>query len=95
MGNPFEELVEILSDRFRDIVREELKMLNTDKNGVDEDKYLTVEKTREFLNCSKQHVYALKKMIPHVKRGSKLYYKVEDLKNYMERGRVSQIKKFA
>lgn len=95
MKNPYEELVEVLTDRFRDIVREELRALNTDKNGVDTEKYLTVEKTMEFLDCSKQHVYELKERIEHIKRGSRLYFKVKDLNNYLERGRVAKVKQYA
>jgi hypothetical protein len=95
MANPFDELADLLTDRFRSIVREELQRIGTDKNGMDEGEYLTVEKTMQFLDCSKQHVYHLKKTIPHIVRGSRLYFKVLDLKDYMERGRVSQNKKFA
>ena len=95
MGNPFDELVIVLTDRFRDIVREELRALTADKNGMDIDEYLTVDKTMQFLDCSKQHVYKLKERIPHVIRGSRLYFKVEDLKNYMERGRIAKVKQYA
>jgi hypothetical protein len=57
MANPFDELADLLTDRFRSIVREELQRIGTDKNGMDEGEYLTVEKTMQFLDCSKQHVY--------------------------------------
>lgn len=88
MVNPFEELLEEITDRVRQAVREELKALLADKNGVDTTEFLNVEQTAKFLDCSKPHVYLLKERIPHIIRGSRLYFKVDDLKMYMDSGRV-------
>lgn len=83
----FSDLIEVLTEKFRDIVKEELRNQHVDKNGVDTEKYLTVEQTAQFLNCSVPHVYKLKERMPHIKKGAKLYYKVEDLNNYLDSGR--------
>ncbi|MDR6805545.1 hypothetical protein J2Y45_002146 [Dyadobacter sp. BE34] len=66
----------------------ELKDAQLDKNGVDTEKYLTVEKTAEFLNCSIDFIYKLKNRIPHSKINAKLYFKIGDLNNYLDSGRI-------
>ena len=74
-------------DKLEEMVRT-IKDANQDKNGMDQEQYLTVEKTSLFLDCSTPYVYTLKTRIPHVLRGARLYFKKSDLIEYMDRGRV-------
>ncbi|MCF2443633.1 helix-turn-helix domain-containing protein [Dyadobacter sp. CY345] len=60
----------------------------TDRNGMDEESFFTVKKTAEFLDVSEPYVYTLKKKLPHIIRGGRLYFKKSDLVEYLEKGRV-------
>lgn len=84
----FGQLIEELTDRFRDIVKEELRNLHADENGMDTTKYLTAEQTAEFLGCSLDFVYRLKNRMPHSKKNAKLYFRLDDLNSYLDSGRV-------
>jgi hypothetical protein len=56
--------------------------------GNHSEPYKTVEQTAAFLDCSKEHVYTLKKKIPYIFRGSRLFFRTADLIAYMEEGLV-------
>ncbi|MET7253435.1 helix-turn-helix domain-containing protein [Dyadobacter fermentans] len=84
----FSELIDALTDRFREIVKQELKNLYSDENGADTRTYLTVEQTAEFLGCSTEFVYKLKYRMPHSKMNAKLYFRIDDLNRYLDSGRV-------
>lgn len=95
MVNPFEELKQELSVLFRSIVREEIRAANLDKNAVDKTRYLTVDETADYLDCTVHHVYKLKHRIPHIHRGGRLYFSTEDLRKYMEAGKSAPMKRVA
>ncbi|MCE6992077.1 helix-turn-helix domain-containing protein [Dyadobacter sp. CY323] len=86
MDNPFDTILSRL-DRFEAKIDAAIKE-KFDKNGVDTEEYFTVTKTAAFLDCSEPHVYELKKRIPHIIRGARLYFKKTDLVRYLESGRV-------
>ena len=88
MVNVFEEFKQELAVLFRSIVREEMRAAKLDENGADPRVYLTVEQTAEFLGVSTEFVYKLKYRMPHSKMNAKLYFKIEDLNNYLDSGRV-------
>ncbi len=69
--------------------------VNKDQDTPTKDEYLTVSKTAEFLDCSEPHVYVLKKRVPCILRGARLYFKKSDLINYMEQGRTAPDKRMA
>lgn len=68
-----------------------LKALNESRQEAKEDSkhLLTIEQASEFLNLAKQTLYGFtsKNQIPFIKRAKKLYFRKEDLTNWLLKGK--------
>jgi len=56
-----------------------------DKQQVTEKQFLTIDEACKFLNLAKQTLYGFtsKNEIPFIKRGKKLYFKKDDIENWL------------
>jgi hypothetical protein len=74
-----------------------LKAENLDNNGADSFKFIRFEPAREKLGVSGPtlRLYTSKKKIRHYKFGHYVYYKIEDLNEFIEKGRIEPAKRFS
>lgn len=82
MENPFEIILNILQDIQNEI--HELKKIRYNETETDLTEYLTVHKVADYLDCSRGYVYILKKRLPHVSVGGRLYFQRKDLLDYLD-----------
>ncbi len=90
-----------LDDTFRAIVKEEnsllfqkLKavLLNTENGELNQKPFNFIE-TREYLSCSKSYLYKLtsNNIIPHSKRGKRLYFDKKVLDQWLLSNKVKSV----
>lgn len=79
------ELSELLK-AIREIVKEEINQ--KPKNEVSENKLVDIETAADFLGYKVQTVYhkVNKRELPHFKRSGRLYFRLSELKNWVENG---------
>lgn len=97
MENPFEIIITKLN-HLEKILNEIL--IEKNQHKATEDKYsdlLTVSQTAEYLSLSKATIYKFTadRIIPHFKRGKRVYFKRSDLENWVTAHRVSSNEEIA
>lgn len=80
-----DEFKVLLRETVRDVVRSELSLTHTE-----ESKPFTIEEAAKFLRLKITTLYekTSKKLIPHFKRGNKLYFYKEELMNWIRGARI-------
>lgn len=87
LPNYFEMMFSELSEIRAALTRMEAAKL--DKNNVNTEEYLMVHKLAEMLGCTRTHIYTkVKNKIPHISRGSRIYFALSDVHAYMESRKV-------
>ena len=78
------------AEELRQIIREELQRVNT-KQEDKESQIMTIIDVCKYLDLSKSYIYKLTslKAIPHYKRGKKLYFKKQEINNWLLEKKVS------
>ncbi len=90
-----------LDDVIRNIVKEENSLLLTkivavfknSENGNDYQKPLNFDEALKYLSCSKSYLYKLtsNNIIPHSKRGKRLYFDKKSLDNWLLSSKVKSV----
>ena len=90
-----------LDDVIRNIVKEENSLLLNKieavlknlENGNDYSKPLNFDETLEYLSCSKSYLYKLtsNNIVPHSKRGKRLYFDKKSLDNWLISKKVKSV----
>ena len=88
-----------LEDIIRQIIREENERLKNellkliDRQETQENTIMDFHAAREFLGFSASHLYKLtsQNLIPHSKRGKKLFFQKEELKSWLLENKVNTI----
>jgi excisionase family DNA binding protein len=91
MENPFELILDKLA-----FIEEFQKELKSHKTGLQKQpethpEFLNITQASEYLQIAKQTIYGLtaSRKIPHCKTGKRLYFKTEELDDYISKNRVA------
>jgi len=78
-----------LEDMMENCVRRVLDEMKTEETRAATKEVFNLSETCEFLHLSKPTLYAMtsKNLIPHYKRGKKLYFKKTELTNWLNEGK--------
>jgi excisionase family DNA binding protein len=93
MDNPFEHIEERLQNiesRIDNIyqILEKLNGIDQDEN-INKNKRVNIDGASEILFLSKSRIYQLVEMneLPHIKKGRRLLFEVDELNKYLDSGR--------
>lgn len=85
-------LIPVSKHEFKEMIREciseALREQNSRVGDPDPDKLMSTEEASVFLNLAKQTIYGMtsKNLIPHIKRGKKLYFSKLELTDWLKKG---------
>lgn len=82
-----EELSQLIKDALSEILNQNRQNDSIVENSK---KFLTVEETCKFLSIARQTLYAYtsNRQIPFIKKAGKNYFKLEDLENWLNSGKI-------
>lgn len=90
MGNPFEDLMEMLREVEYKV--EKIIKMNLNEDGFNKDEFVKVEEAAEYMGLKKStlYAYARERKLRHYKRGANLYFSKKEINDYIRKGLVEE-----
>lgn len=94
-------LIPVSKHEFKEIIRNCIietfkEHANKTAESFISDELMSTQEASKFLNLAKQTIYGLtsKNVIPHIKRGKKLYFSKTELANWLKEGKQKTVSEY-